>query len=192
LNIEDLKDEIIKGCTGYYDLGVIKRLIDKPEVLETSEMLVPDKKLDYQGGVAIGPFVQYQLFLLFIIVLPIAAIINGLITKNHRGNIFIIILVVLYAAGYIILKNIKSLNREIKIDRSGIFIYEDEFQWENIYKTFILTVKNIKGPATSLLALVDNDCNIYNYQITNISCSKELLATIIEYYKVKNSNKKTN
>ena len=191
MSIEELKENIIKECTGYYDLGGLKKILTKPEVLETSEMCIADKKLNYQGGVALGPFVQYQLFVLFFIVFPVAYLVNYSIQKDKFGTPFIVILVLLYAIGFLIFKNIKSLHREIKIDRYGVTLSEGEFQWTDIYKTFILTAKGYNGlggsTTTTFLIIVDKSGIIIKHEITFLSCPNDLLATIIEYYKNANS-----
>ena len=191
---ETLKDKIIKECTGYYDLGALKNIMTKPQVFETSEMAIPDKELNYQGGVALGPFVQYQLFFLFLIVLCIAIPLSNYIDKTDKlGKTFILAFIILYIIGFIIYKNIKSLHREIKIDRNGITLSEEEFQWTDIYRTFILTAKapsKFGSREAVFLVIVDKNGIIIKHDITFLSSPKNLLATIIEYFKTKNDGAK--
>ena len=186
MSIDELKENIVEKCTGYYDLGALSKLATKPEVYETCEMVIPDKELNYQGGVALGPFVQYQLFILSLIVLPFAILLNFFTVKIVKSGLsFLLTYILLYFIGYIIYKNIKYLHREIKIDRNGIILNEGEFQWNDIYRTFILNAKGYRGANTTFLVIVDKNMNIVKHEITFLSCPKELLATIIEYYKAK-------
>ena len=181
---DDLRKRIIEACTPDVD-GWVLKLVDQ-RLSRTSDLVDGDQVLNYQGGVTIGISVGWRLSGTGVIALICAFIPNYYLEGDNFGWIFWACVLVFAAITWFILKNIKSLNRRIRIDRNGITLGEIEHEWQHVYDTFIFNPGASFGRttrSTSFIVVVDKDGSIEQREITYLAVSMYELATVIEYFK---------
>jgi hypothetical protein len=188
LELESIKERILQECTGYPRIGFFKALINKPTIVTTRELCIPDKIIQYKDSVAIGPLVGIQYLFLAIIVLIVSYIADHYLEDDRHEWPLFITMAVCSGVAYLIFKQIGSLHQEIKISREGIEIKGDYFKWNNIFETFILITYTSKGGRFTFLVVVDKDQLISKFEITFLAIKPEMLSTIIEYYKAKSNS----
>ncbi len=182
---EYLKDRIINESTDYRTDSLV-RALSEFNVFTTKEFSIPGKKIDYQNGIIIGPNMAGQLIALLFFS-SMAAFIAGTILKQLVS--YWVLWLGFLMIGYLIYRNIKFFHRAITIDSEGIDIWGNRYQWQNMQQTFILNQDGARI-SKSWLVIIDKHGNIYKDQVSRsyLSVSMHMLATLIEYYKTKDSS----
>lgn len=188
MELEELKESIIKECTGYYDAGRFNKIFHKPKVLQTSEFNILDNKIDYKSSITLGLSLGFPLLVISIFAFIIASIINHFLTDDKFNFITVLIFIAVYIIEFVIYKNVGALRREIRVDKFGVAFSGEKYNWKDIYGTFIMLVILPTDTPTRFLILVDNYGIITSYEITYQACSTNLLANIIEHYKKENAS----
>lgn len=97
---------------------------------------------------------------------------------------------VLLAVLYLIYKYVKIFHTgTVIVDKFGITIKEQRFEWKDITQTFIIDEANgargRRHPSAIFLVIAQKDQVISKFEITYLGTSPKMLATIVEYFKNK-------
>jgi hypothetical protein len=187
MNMDDLRERIIEECTPDVD-GWALKLVDQ-RLSPTSDLVIEDQVLNYQGGVAIGTSVGMQVLGIGAIVLICSFIADACLEGGDGpGRMFPVVFLALAVIAYFIQIKIKLLHQKIRIDRKGITLREIEHEWQNVYDTFIFNPVATAGGrrrSRSFIVVVEKDGSIEQREITYLAVSRDMLATVIEYFKPK-------
>ena len=153
------------------------------KVYTTEELANRRKRFSYQDGVVIGPNRPFQL----LIVAVIAGVVGLCISSSGSVSFPIWLAYFLsFAVCFGVLRLIPDFNLKVKIDRSGIQIGEDRFEWVGMIGIFAVTV----GPRASgnskrriFVVIIDRQGNFFAHEFNSLSVRFETFCAVIEYFR---------
>ncbi len=173
--------------------GIMRFFGIEPE-LATTFSLCEEKKLSIRHEtVSITPSWLNRLVVLPFILLNIfpIVILLRIMTKNEMsGLIFpamiIFLLLILFLILYFTLLD-KKRNYKIIISKEGIRISQDNFRWEDIRETYIMSMPKTKT-RSSYFVIQSNTDEFRKFSLFNFTESDEKFSALIEFFKQKNKN----
>jgi hypothetical protein len=163
--------------------------IKKSKIISTEELARQFKKrLETQKqNITFEPYKLNFILLAIVGIIFIGLMTNVLLNPkpNEGFNVFIPFVILFVVAGVIGVIFDKKRNFKIMMSRDGITIKEFSYQWNEIYKTYIVTRRKGKGYLYFLILALDNGVTD-RYEFTNLMDFGETdkkIAAYIEHYK---------